>query len=319
MLLPPEVLVCEVGPRDGLQNEPAQVGTADKLRLIAGLAEAGLSEIEVTSFVRPDLVPQLADCEEVLSGALGSVPAHLRVLVPNLKGAERALKAKAPEVVQVIGASETFNQKNVRRAVSASLGELRTIAELARDHGATSMLSVATSFGCPYEGEVSEDAVRDLVDGARTGGMRRVEICDTIGIAHPRQVFTLCRTLRRDFPDLRFELHFHDTRGLALANVLAAMDAGITEFAGSLGGMGGCPFAPGATGNVCTLDLVYMLNAMGVRTGVRVDALTRLGRWLEDLLGHRLPGRVLRSDTVQGTVPQAASDHGASGASSATL
>jgi hydroxymethylglutaryl-CoA lyase len=294
MQLPADVHVCEVGPRDGLQNETAHVTTPDKLRLINGLAAAGIPEIEVTSFVRPDLVPQLSDAEEVLSATLRSVSSRVRVLVPNLKGAERALGAKAPEVVQVIGASDTFNRKNVRRSTAESLAELDAVAGAARRHGATAMLSIATAFGCPYEGDVSEESVMRLVEAAATAGLRRVEVADTIGVANPKQVYTLCKKLRDAFPELIFELHFHDTRGLALANVLAAMDAGIIEFAASLGGMGGCPFAPGATGNVCTLDLVYMLKEMGIHTGVQIGPLIELGRWLEDLLGHSLPGRVLR-------------------------
>ncbi|MSR07325.1 MAG: hydroxymethylglutaryl-CoA lyase [Gemmatimonadetes bacterium] len=295
MLTPPEVHVCEVGPRDGLQNETVLVATSDKLRLIAGLAAAGLPEIEVTSFVRPDLIPQLADAEEVLRTALATLSTRVRALVPNLRGAERALQAGAPALLQVIGASETFNRKNVRRSVAESSSELHAVAAAARRGGATAMLSVSTCFGCPYEGDVPVEAVTRLVEAAGRAGMLRVEICDTIGVANPRQVYALCEQLRREFPDMRFELHFHDTRGLGLANVVAAIDAGIVEFAGSLGGMGGCPFAPGATGNVCTLDLVNMLNEMGVRTGVRVEPLIELGRWLEGVLGHRLPGHVLRA------------------------
>jgi len=293
MQQPAEVHVCEVGPRDGLQNESVHVPTADKLRLIQGLGAAGIPEIEVTSFVRPDVIPQMADAEEVLAGALASVTGQLRVLVPNVMGADRALRAGARELVVVIGASETFNEKNVRRSVADSITELDNVARVARDLGANTMLSVATAFGCPYEGATSKEAVAHLVEAAARIGLTRVEICDTIGVANPRRVAALCKQLQQDFPALRFELHFHDTRGLALANVLAAMDVGIIEFAGSLGGMGGCPFAPGATGNVCTLDLVYMLNEMGIKTGVLIEPLIELGRWLEKLVGHRLPGHVL--------------------------
>jgi hydroxymethylglutaryl-CoA lyase len=295
MRFPPDVHVCEVGPRDGLQNESVQVATPDKLRLISGLDQGGLPEIEVTSFVRPDIIPQLADAEEVLGTVLRTASARIRVLVPNLTGAQRALRAGAPELLLVTAASDTFNTKNIRRSVADSLADIDSVVAVAASHDTTVMLSIATSFGCPYEGDVPPAAVMRVVEAAARAGVPRVEIADTIGVANPAQVHALCDTLRREFPDIRFELHFHDTRGLALANVLAAMDTGIVEFASSLGGMGGCPFAPGATGNVCTLDLVYMLTEMGVTTGVRLDPLLELGRWLEQLLGHRLPSRVLHA------------------------
>jgi hydroxymethylglutaryl-CoA lyase len=301
MHTPANVHVCEVGPRDGLQNEPVQVGTADKLRLIRGLDEAALPEIEVTSFVRSDVIPQLADAEEVLGTVLRTVSARIRVLVPNLKGAERALRAGAPELLLVTAASDTFNRKNIRRSVEESLAEIDGVVATAASHDATVMLSIATSFGCPYEGDIPQSAVTRVVEAASRAGVKRIEIADTIGVANPAQVFVLCETLQREFSNIRFELHFHDTRGLALANVLAAMDAEIVEFAASLGGMGGCPFAPGATGNVCTLDLVNMLNEMGVNTGVHLDSLIELGRWLEQLLGHKLPSRVLHAGVFSHT------------------
>jgi hydroxymethylglutaryl-CoA lyase len=301
MHTPANVHVCEVGPRDGLQNEPVQVGTADKLRLIRGLDEAALPEIEVTSFVRSDVIPQLADAEEVLGTVLRTVSARIRVLVPNLKGAERALRAGAPELLLVTAASDTFNRKNIRRSVEESLAEIDGVVAAAASHDATVMLSIATSFGCPYEGDIPQSAVTRVVEAASRAGVKRIEIADTIGVANPAQVFVLCETLQREFSNIRFELHFHDTRGLALANVLAAMDAEIVEFAASLGGMGGCPFAPGATGNVCTLDLVNMLNEMGVNTGVHLDSLIELGRWLEQLLGHKLPSRVLHAGVFSHT------------------
>lgn len=295
---PTYVAICEVGPRDGLQNEAVRVSTEEKVKLIELVSEAGVPEIEVTAFVHPGLVPQMADASDVLTAARLRVDSHLRVLVPNVKGAQRALasaEGAPPELLQVIGASETFNKRNVRQTVQESEAALEEVARLAHASGTSVMLSIACAFGCPFEGEVSQSRIMRLVRTGADLGISRVELCDTIGVANPKQVYRVSSEVQSAFPAMRLGLHLHDTRGLGLANVLAGLEAGIEEFDASLGGLGGCPFAPGATGNICTIDLVNLLDSLGVDTGMSLPALLEGGEWLQERLGRRLPGHVLQA------------------------
>jgi hydroxymethylglutaryl-CoA lyase len=290
--LPARVSVFEVGPRDGLQAEERFVPTEDKIRLVDALTATGLQRVQVTSFVRPEWIPQLADAEEVMRGVARRPGVELNALVPNRRGLERALAAGADSVMLVVSASATHHRKNLNREPKETLAEYETLVPEAR---VPVYADISTSFGCPYEGAVSEDAVEDIARRLFMMGVEEVGIADTTGVGNPVQVEQLCARLRAVFPDERLTLHLHDTRGMGLANVVAGLRAGIDAFDGSVGGLGGCPYAPGATGNVATEDVVHMLGEMGIETGVDVDALIAAARLAQKLVGRELPGAVLKA------------------------
>lgn len=295
MQLPERVEVREVGPRDGLQAEPAVLPTEDKVRLIEALLRTGVTRLEVTSFVHPRAVPQLADAEAVLAAIPRPPGVRLSVLVPNRAGMERALRCGLDEVSFFVAASDAFNERNLRRDTARALADAAEAAALAAGTGLRLSGFVVTAFGCPYAGPVPEDAVLRVVEAYAALGVHSVYLGDTIGVAHPRQVYALVRAVARRFPELELGLHLHDTRGRALANVLAGLEAGVRVFDGAVGGLGGCPYAPGASGNVATEDLVDMLEAMGVATGVDLEALVECAALAERLVGRELPGHVLRA------------------------
>jgi len=292
-----QVTVYEVGPRDGLQNEPERVPTPAKLELVQRLAQAGLARIEATSFVSPRWIPQLADAAE-LAGLLPEVPGTTwSALVPNPKGYERFREAGGVQVAAVfISASETHNRRNVNCSVAEQLGRIRPVAERCAEDGVPLRAYVSTVCGCPYEGPVSVEAVvrlaRDLLDV----GAAELSLGDTVGVGHPRQVRELVRAVAAAVPLERVALHLHDTYGRALANVQAGYEEGVRTFDSSLGGLGGCPYAPGASGNVATEDVVDLFESGGVATGVDLDRLVDAARWMErDVLRRPLPGRVYRA------------------------
>ncbi len=289
--LPPKVTLVEVGPRDGLQNEATPVGTADKVAFVDRLSEAGLPVIEVTAFVSPRWVPQMADAADVL-GAIARRPGtRYSALVPNRRGLERALAARADEVAIFAAASETFSQRNINQTIDASLATYR---EVCRDAAAAHVPVrgyLSTCFGCPFEGPVAVDRVADVAARLFDLGVYEVSLGDTIGIAHPGQVAPVVEAVAAHARVESVALHFHDTRGTALANVLAGLLAGVTTFDASAGGLGGCPFAPGAAGNLATEDLVYMLNGLGVATGVLLASVVDASRLAERAVGHPLPSR----------------------------
>lgn len=308
--MPPRVIVHEVGPRDGLQNETATLATADKLALIGALAAAGLPRVEATSFVSPRWIPQLADAGEVVAGLstpAGAAP-DLRygVLVPNAQGLARlgAALAQGPagaarppvDAAVFLSASETHNRKNLNRSVEASLGELARLVPAARAAGLSVRGYVSTVFGCPYEGAVSPERPVAIAARLLELGCAQVSLGDTIGVATPGQVRGIVERLLRLAPPEAIALHMHDTRGTALANVLAGLEAGVTTFDAAIGGLGGCPYAPGASGNLATEDLVYMLRGMGLETGVDFERLVAAGALAERLVGRRLPGKALRAE-----------------------
>ncbi len=293
-MFPSAIEFIEVGPRDGLQNLPAPAATSFKIELIQRLYATGLTRVEATSFVHPKWVPQLADAEAVLAALAPPDRARVRVLIPNRKGLERARRAGVVNVVVNVGATETFNQHNLNRSVNATLAEVAALCQEAKGAGIRVDGSVSVAFGCPYEGEVPQHAVVRTARALHAMGIEELSIADTIGIAHPRQVGEVFRRLRSEVPTARLAAHFHDTRGMALANALAALKEGITIFEGSLGGIGGCPFAPGASGNVSSEDLLNMVERMGIRTGVDVQALVAVARWAGAALQRTLPGRLLQ-------------------------
>lgn len=286
------VHIYEVSPRDGLQNESAVVATPAKAELIRRLHAAGLADVEVTSFVRPRWIPQLADAAELVPMLGAPEGASWWGLVPNKVGLERAIGAGMKAVATVLSASETHNKKNVNRTVRESLGEIEEVIAVAKDEGLSVRSYVSTAFGCPYEGAVAQEAVVQLASRLHAAGADVIALGDTVGMGNPKQVGELvARCVDAGIPLDHLAMHFHDTRGTALANVYAAWLAGVSTFDGSVGGLGGCPYAPGASGNLATEDVVYLFEAMGVTTGVNLDALAEAGAFAESVLGRELPGR----------------------------
>ncbi|MCW1245265.1 hydroxymethylglutaryl-CoA lyase [Pseudomonas sp. SAICEU22] len=289
------LIVQEVSPRDGLQIEPTWVETADKVQLIDQLSLAGFTRIEAGSFVSPKAIAALRDGEHVFQSITRRPGVIYVALIPNLKGAQRALHAKADELNLVLSASQSHNLANMRMTREQSLAAFADVVSLAGNSGVSLNGSVATTFGCPFEGPVDEDVVMRLVDAYQTFGMQGVTLADTTGMANPRQVYRLVRRVLERLPASALTLHFHNTRGLGLCNVLAAYEAGGRRFDASLGGLGGCPFAPGASGNICTEDLVNLCEEIGIDTGIDLPHLLKLSRTLPSLLGHEMPGQVAKA------------------------
>jgi hydroxymethylglutaryl-CoA lyase len=285
------VRVVEVGPRDGLQNEHAVVSTADKIAFVDRLSAAGLPVIEVSAFVSPKWVPQMADAAEVFAGITRAPGIRYTALVPNLAGLDRALAAGVSEIAIFAAASETFSRRNINQSIDSSLTNYKEVCDRARRSGLRVRGYLSTAFGCPYEGDVPADRVADLVVRLVELGVFEVAVSDTIGIAHPGQVPIVLEAILAKTPPAQVALHFHDTRGTALANVLAALPYDITTFDGSAGGLGGCPYAPGAAGNLATDDLVFMLNGMGIETGVSLPKLSEASSFIGARLDHPLPSR----------------------------
>ncbi len=287
----------EVVTRDGFQMEPDFVPTDDKVALIDALSTCGYAKIEATSFVSPKAIPMLRDADEVM-GRIRRVPGvEYTVLVPNLRGAERAFEAKADELNLVMSMSETHNMANLRMTMAQSFAALSEIIKRAEGLAAVNV-SLSTAFGCPMEGDVAQAVVLGYTQRFADAGVRGVTICDTTGMAHPAQVSRMAEAVQNQFDHLQLTLHFHNTRGMGLANVLAAAQSGITRFDGSLGGLGGCPYAPGASGNVCSEDAVHMLDAMGYDTGMDVGKLLALARQLPQVVGHPVPGQVAKAGRI---------------------
>ena len=293
--LPASVKVKEVGPRDGLQAEDAILPTEDKLRLIDCLADAGLREIETSSFVHPKAIPPLADAAEVFADLERRPGVVYSAIVPNEKGAERAVEAGADEIQVFLAATEGYNQSNVKMSVEESLEQSARIAEIVLEANIPFVAVLSVAFGCPYEGPVSPERVRDLCGRLIELGAGEITFGDTTGMAYPTQVRELCESYQDRYPDVPLRLHFHNTRGQGLANVLAALEVGVVRFDASVGGLGGSPYAAGATGNISTEDLVHMLHEMGIETGIDLEALIGCAQLLEELLEHELPGQVMKA------------------------
>ena len=302
--LPTSVAIREVGPRDGFQNEPETLPTDDKVRLIDGLARTGLRRLEATSFVRADVIPQLADAEEVLARIDVPEEVSVSVMIPNERGLDRALaqRERFHEVSVFLSATETHNRKNVNRSVEDSLRGLERVLGRARGEGLRCEAVIAVSFGCPYEGAVPHDRVVGLGRRLRDAGAQEVGFGDTTGMANPRQVHTFFELAREQLGDeVELTAHFHNTRGQGLANVLAALEAGCASFESSFGELGGCPVPRGATGNIATEDLVSMLHEMDVDTGVDLPALLACARDVQDVLGRPLGSHTLVAGPVDWT------------------
>lgn len=289
------VQIVEVGPRDGLQNEAARVSTAEKVAFVNRLAAAGHTRIEVTAFVSPRWVPQMADAAGVFAGIERRPGVRYSALVPNLTGLTRAREARVDEVAVFPSASETFSQRNLNQSVAEAMAAAQEVCNEALGHGIPVRAYLSTSFGCPFEGAVPPARVMALTTQLLDFGAYEVSVSDTIGIAHPGQVTELLHFLGARVPLEHIALHFHDTRGTALVNVYAALDAGVSTFDASSGGLGGCPYAPGATGNLATEDLVFMLDGLGIATGIRLDGIIEASRAIEPLVGHPLSSRMYRA------------------------
>jgi hydroxymethylglutaryl-CoA lyase len=293
--LPPEVTLYEVGPRDGLQNESRMVPTDDKVRLIDSLSATGLRAIEITSFVNPKWIPQLADGAEVSRRIVRKPGVVYSALVPNRQGLDAATAAGMKEVAVFLSASETHNKKNINKTIAQTLLAFQDTVPPALAAGLRVRAYVSTVYGCPYEGAVDPAKAVELCRALKALGCYLVSLGDTIGVATPRQVRDVLARVLREVPAPEVAVHFHDTRGTALANILVAVEMGITTVDSALGGLGGCPYAPGASGNVATEDVVYMLEGMGVRTGIDLDKLVDCARLASTVVGHEVPSKYYRA------------------------
>ena len=289
------ITVCEVGPRDGFQIEKAFIPTAEKIAIADRLFAAGVTHMQLTSFVSPKAVPQLADAEEVIAGVDRRPGTVISALVPNVRGAERAARAGVDAIHTVVSASETHNRKNLNRSIDASLESFPEIFRIGKSAGVAVEGGMATAFGCPFEGNVDPRAVARIARVYQELGARRVGLGDTTGMATPPTVRAAIRAIREQAPKLEIGLHFHNTRGVGLACVMAGLAEGVTYYDASVAGLGGCPFAAGATGNISTEDLVYLLGESGYETGIDLEALIEAARYTQRVLGRELPGQVMKA------------------------
>lgn len=287
--------VNEVATRDGFQIEGTFIETEQKVRLINELSRTGVKRIEASSFTSPKAIPNLRDAAEVINAIERRPGVLISALVPNQKGCERALECGIDEINMVMSASQSHSMVNLRMTPEKSLGQLEGIVKMLSGSGVFGNASISTAFGCPFEGFLPENQVLSVVDRLLNIGVDGITLCDTTGMANPAQVKRLCELVLAEWPETPFTLHFHNTRGMGLANALAAWEAGITRFDASLGGLGGCPYAPGATGNVCTEDLVHMFEQMNVETGVDLDLILKVSERLPALVGHDVPGQVVKA------------------------
>jgi hydroxymethylglutaryl-CoA lyase len=293
--LPAEVTIYEVGPRDGLQNEARNVPTADKIRFIDALAASGIRSIEITSFVSPKWIPQLADAAEVARGVARSSGIRMSALVPNRRGLDTALASGMREVAVFLSASETHNKKNVNKTIADTITAFDDVIPAARAANVPVRAYVSTVFGCPYEGDVDPERAVQLVGQLRDMGVYQVSLGDTIGVANPQQTEDVIGRMLAKHPAESIAVHFHDTQGTALANCLVSLQMGIATIDSAAGGLGGCPYAPGASGNLATEDVVAMLHSMGVKTGIDLDKLTEASRTASTFVGHELPSKYLKA------------------------
>jgi hydroxymethylglutaryl-CoA lyase len=293
--LPPEVTIYEVGPRDGLQNEARNVPTVDKIRFIDALVAAGIRAIEITSFVSPKWIPQLADAAEVARGVQRPAGVRMSALVPNRRGLDTALAAGMKEIAVFLSASETHNKKNINKTIGETFDAFKEVIPPALAANVPVRAYVSTVYGCPYEGEIDPDKAVELTTRLRDLGVYEISLGDTIGVANPAQVEDVLGRVLAKHPAKSVAVHFHDTQGTALANCLVALQMGVTTIDAAAGGLGGCPYAPGASGNLATEDVVAMLHAMGVKTGIDLDKLTEASRTASTFVGHELPSKYLKA------------------------
>lgn len=295
MKLPKSIIIRDVGPRDGLQAESNFIETETKIKLIQHLAQCGIRMVEATSFVSPKAIPQLRDAESVVKEIRKISGLVISALVGNIKGVQRAITAGVDEVQVVISASEEHNKRNVNKSIRESLLQLKDIISEAQKADIQVRAAIATAFGCPFQGKISVRQILWMVENFVEMGIKQVTLADTAGLGDPFLVEEVVTETKNKYPQVELALHFHDTRGLGLANSLAGLQSGVTIFETSLGGLGGCPFIPQATGNIATEDLVFMCERMGIHTGVNLDKIVEAAKWLERLLGRQLPGHIIKT------------------------
>lgn len=295
MSLPKAVSIREVGPRDGFQMERDFIPTDKKIEIINGLVDSGIRLFEATSFVSPKAIPQLRDACDVVAGINRAEGLEVGALVPNVRGAENAALAGVDEMVLLVSASESHNKSNVNQTIESSLRGFETVVKIASDVRIGLRCSMSVAFGCPFEGDVDPENVTRVVERMVTLGINRISLCDTTGMATPPIVRRTCQFVMDRYPDLDVSLHFHNTRGLGFVNVYEALNMGLYIFESSVAGLGGCPFAPGATGNVCTEDLVYLMGELGLETGINLVELIKVAKRVEEVVGRELPGQVMKA------------------------
>ena len=295
MSLPKAVSIREVGPRDGFQMERDFIPTDTKIAIVNALASAGIRLFEATSFVSPKAIPQLRDAADVVAGINRVEGLEVGALVPNVRGAENAALAGVDEMVLLVSASESHNKSNVNQTIEDSLVGFETVAKIASEARIALRCSMSVAFGCPFEGDVDPENVTRVVQRMMALGINRISLCDTTGMATPPIVRRTCQFVMDKYPDLELSLHFHNTRGLGLVNVYEALNMGLNIFESSVAGLGGCPFAPGATGNICTEDLVYLMDELGLETGINLVELIKVAKRVEEVVGRKLPGQVIKA------------------------
>jgi hydroxymethylglutaryl-CoA lyase len=295
MKFPQKVSIVEVGPRDGFQNEKQFIPAARKIEIINALSRTGLKNIQATSFVHPKAVPQLADAEEVMAGIERVPGVSYRILAPNIKGIQRAIPFKPDKINLMMSVSESHNRANGNRTIDESLADFEKIIPVIQAARITPVGGMACTFGCPFEGKISLPQIERVVKRYLALGIRSITLSDTIGSANPKQVYDIAAHLKDRYPEVEWPMHFHNTRDLALANILAAMQAGMTEFDAAVGGLGGCPYAPNASGNIATEDLVNMMNEMGIESGVDLDALMKTAEMVKGVIPHPLQSSLLKA------------------------
>lgn len=286
MVLPPKVTICEVAPRDGFQAEMEWIPTEQKIRIIRELAKTGIQSMEITSFVHPRAIPQLKDAEEVVKSVQDLTNIKFRALVPNVKGTQRAIDAGIKKLKLMLSATDSHSLSNANCLVEEAQNGFYPIIELAEKHGVKVGGSISVAFGCPYEGKVPVERIAAIVERYTTMGIDEISLADTTGMANPKQVYDMLGQLKAGFPSMTFSMHLHNTRGMALANVIAALQQGVVHFDSSIAGLGGCPYAPGATGNIATEDVVHALEEMGVGTGIDLTALIDVAKDVKQTIGH---------------------------------
>ncbi len=284
--MPSKVILCEVAPRDGFQAEPVWIQTEKKVHIVRQLFQTGIQYMEITSFVHPKAIPQLKDAEEVVRHTIALPGVQFRALVPNLRGAERAIEAGIKKLKLMLSATDSHSLSNANSRVEEAINKHLPIIELANKNQIKVGGSISVAFGCPYEGKVPFDRIVWIINRYQSMGISEISLADTTGMANPRQVYEMLGELRALFPDITFSMHFHNTRGMALANTFAALQQGIVHFDSSIAGLGGCPYAPGASGNVATEDMVHALSEMGIDTGIHLERLIHVAKEVEQMLGH---------------------------------
>jgi hydroxymethylglutaryl-CoA lyase len=295
MKLPNKVTVVEVGPRDGFQSEKQFIPTSDKIDIVNALSRTGLKKIQVTSVVHPKAIPQLADAEEVMTKIDRLPGVNYHILVPNLKGVQRAVLLKPEGINLMMSVTDSHNRSNANRSVDESLKDFETLVPMITDAGISVIGGMACALGCPFEGKIPIRLLEKIVDRYLSMGIGSIGLSDTVGVANPQLVYDVASHMLNKYPNVHFHMHFHNNRGLALANILAGMQAGVTEFDAAIGGLGGCPYAPNASGNIATEDVVNMMTEMGIETGVDLDALLRVSEMVKKVIPHPLDSAIVKS------------------------